>query len=71
MNRFLPRMMALAAVVAIPVALADDYSTGWGLPVGAEAPAIEARDQSGAVRTLASLAGEHGLLLMLNRSADW
>ena len=66
--------IALAAWVAAMLAsatLADDYPDGWGLAVGAEAPAIAAQDQSGAQRDLASLAGERGLLLFLNRSADW
>ena len=67
-------MIALAAWVAAmlaAVALADDYADGWGLAVGAKAPAIEAQDQSGALRDLGSLAGERGLVLFLNRSADW
>ena len=67
-------MCILAAFVMagwIPATLADDYSNGWSLPVGAPAPAIAATDQSGAVRSLDSLAGERGLLLFLVRSADW
>ena len=67
-------MCALAAFVVagwVPAALADDYSDGWSLPVGASAPAIAASDQSGAVRSLNSLAGEQGLVLFLVRSADW
>ena len=39
--------------------------------MGASAPAIAALDQSGAERSLDSLAGERGLLLFLVRSADW
>jgi hypothetical protein len=34
-------------------------------------PVLEAPDQTGTVRTLDDLAGDHGLLLFLNRSADW
>ena len=64
-------LMALAAYALASLALADDYADGWGLAVGAKAPAIEAADQTGAVRDLASLTGERGLLLILNRSADW
>ena len=71
MKKILPMMMAWAAAVMVPLALADDYSSGWSLPLGAQAPAIEAPDQTGAVRTLDSLAGERGLLLFLSRSADW
>ena len=67
-------MCALAAVVLagwMPAALADDYADGWSLPLGTPAPAISAPDQSGAPRSLDSLAGERGLLLFLVRSADW
>ena len=67
-------MCALAAVVMAgwaAGALADEYSDGWGLPLGTPAPAISAPDQSGAERSLDSLAGERGLLLFLVRSADW
>ena len=42
-----------------------------GPAVGATAPAIEAEDQDGQVRDLASLSGERGVLLVLSRSADW
>ena len=67
-------MIAAAAWVAAMLAsaaLAEDYAAGWGLAVGAKAPAIQAQDQGGALRDLASLAGERGLLLFMNRSADW
>ena len=64
-------LAAWAAAMLAAVAVADDYADGWGLAVGAEAPAIAAKDQNGALRDLASLAGERGLLLFLNRSADW
>ena len=53
------------------LALADDFSDGWGPAVGSEVPVLEARDQTGRLRTLTDLSGEQGLLLFLNRSADW
>ena len=72
MKRMIGAFVAFFFVVGwIPVALADDYADGWSLPVGAPAPAIAAPDQSGAERSLDSLAGERGLLLFLVRSADW
>ena len=71
MKRLMCAFAAWAAAGLAPAALADDYADGWGLPVGAPAPAISALDQSGAARSLDSLAGERGLLLFLNRSADW
>ena len=52
-------------------ARADDYATDWGPAIGSELPILEAPDQTGAVRTLADLAGKQGLLLFLVRSADW
>ena len=51
--------------------LASEYSTSWGPEIGSTPPLLEAPDQTGTVRTLADLAGEQGLLLFLNRSADW
>lgn len=64
-------LAAWFAAMLASAALADDYADGWGLALGAQAPAIAAKDQSGALRDLGSLAGERGLLLFLNRSADW
>ncbi len=52
-------------------ASAADYVSQWGPELGTKAPVIAAPDQSGASRDLDSLAGEHGLLLFMNRSADW
>lgn len=52
-------------------ARASEYSDAWGPAVGSTLPFLEAPDQTGTVRTLADLAGEQGLLLFLNRSADW
>ena len=53
------------------VALADEYSDGWGPPIGARAPALNAVDRAGDPVTLAELAGANGLLLFFNRSTDW
>ena len=51
--------------------LAQDYAAGWGPGVGQVVPVLSAPDQDGNPRTLEDLAGEQGLLLFLNRSADW
>ena len=59
-------LVALSGMV-----FADDYVQSWGPAVGATAPAIEAQDQDGTTRDLASLCGENGVLLLLSRSADW
>ncbi len=47
------------------------YVDVWGPPVGSRLPVLEAPDHNGALRTLENLAGREGLLLFLNRSADW
>ncbi|MGD8416643.1 MAG: hypothetical protein PVH91_06265 [Pseudomonadales bacterium] len=61
----------LALVLLAASAFAADYSDHWGPAVGSKLPVLEAPDQTGTVRTLDDLAGDHGLLLFLNRSADW
>ena len=54
------------------VAKADEnYAKQWAPPVGTELALLEAPDQTGAVQTFESLAGDKGLLLFFNRSADW
>jgi hypothetical protein len=45
--------------------------TGIGLAVGQKAPAFSARDQFGHERTLATLKGPKGTVLLFFRSADW
>lgn len=57
--------------LSVGVALADDYSDSWGPAIGSTLPMLEAPDQSGDMRTLDDLSGKRGLLLFLNRSADW
>jgi hypothetical protein len=42
-----------------------------GIAIGQTAPAFELKDQNGRSRTLKSLMGRKGLLLVFNRSADW
>ena len=42
----------------------------WGPSIGTQVD-IRAQDETGRERTLADLAGEKGLLLFFNRSADW
>jgi hypothetical protein len=50
---------------------AADYAAEWGPAEGSLLPVLEAMDQEGNVRNLANLSGERGLLLFMNRSADW
>jgi hypothetical protein len=63
--------LLIVTVVAASVAAADEYSAQWGPEVGSPLAVLEAYDQAGTLRTLDNLAGEQGLLLFLNRSADW
>ncbi len=53
------------------IATADEYTAGWGPAVGSTLPVLDAPDQNGTRRALADLSGDQGLLLFLNRSADW
>jgi peroxiredoxin len=57
-----------AALLATPAAA---QTHNFGPAVGATLPAISAQDQTGAERTVASLAGENGLVLLVTRAADW
>lgn len=45
--------------------------TSIGLAVGQKAPSFELRDQTGTTRTLESLKGPRGTVLLFFRSADW
>ncbi len=61
----------LSALIASGGAWTNEFSEGWGPAIGTKLPLLTAPDQNGVTRTLADLAGEQGLLLFLNRSADW
>ena len=65
------RLLVSLAGLSASLALAGEYGDQWGPAVGSSLPVLEATDQAGNPRTLADLAGEQGLLLFLNRSADW
>ena len=75
MNRTMVRLAALVATLyglaLAPHASADEYSKGWGPALNTPMPLLAAPDHTGRTRSLGDLAGEHGLLLFLNRSADW
>ncbi len=58
-------VVALAAAVAAP-AFAAEIAKGAKMP-----PSFSARDASGKVRNLASIAGKNGTVLVLFRSARW
>lgn len=65
-------LAGMVAAVALSVATAASAQThNFGPGVGATIPAISAPDETGATRTLASLAGERGTVLLITRAADW
>lgn len=64
-------LTGLSALMVAGAGWSSEYSEGWGPEIGTAVPVLEAPDQTGAIRTLADLSGEQGLLLFLNRSADW
>ena len=63
--------MVTALAFAASAVFANDYASEWGPKVGTPLPVIDAQDQVGEGRNLDNLAGENGLLLFMNRSADW
>ena len=55
-----------AALAQTPVAI-----EALGPQPGTVVPAFSAVDQTGATRTLASIMGRRGAMLVFSRSADW
>jgi len=63
---------ALTIIFAPAVSASEaEYNSEWGPAIGSMLPLLEAPDQTGQVRQFDDLAGKQGLLLFLNRSADW
>jgi len=50
---------------------AQNEGATTGIAIGQIAPAFELKDQHGCSRTLKSLMGPKGVLLVFTRSADW
>lgn len=67
--RFLTGVIVAAALSFSAGARAQTHSAGPA--VGATLPSISAPDETGATRTLVSLGGENGLVLLVTRAADW
>jgi peroxiredoxin len=61
--------LALAAVLSVTAAAAQSHNLGPA--VGSTLPTISAVDQTGATRSLATLSGERGTVLLVTRAADW
>jgi cytochrome oxidase Cu insertion factor (SCO1/SenC/PrrC family) len=66
---FSPALAGQAAVPATPAAQVD--VSAQGPQPGARVPDFTLPDQDGRPRTLASLAGPRGTMLVFSRSADW
>ncbi len=61
------RRLALAGFAAVALLSARDF----GPAVGTTMPTFELRDQNGASKSLKSLLGPKGALILFFRSADW
>ncbi len=66
--RFLAVLTLVAALAATP---ADAQTHNFGPAIGATLPTISAPDETGATRTLSSLSGQSGIVLLVTRAADW
>ena len=72
-------MVAALTLSVAPGAISSQASPGPALPdvqklgpqVGSRVPDFTLLDQQGQSRTLASLSGPKGLMLVFYRSADW
>ena len=69
--QWLGATLLLPLLAAFSAAGHADYADDWGPVVGSTVPLLDAFDQEGERRTLDDLSGSQGLLLFLNRSADW
>jgi peroxiredoxin len=65
------KSVVLAAVALAFAAVAPAYAFDPGPPVGAHIPTFSARDAKGAPRSLMSVMGRKGLVLVFSRSAAW
>ena len=70
MQRITRLLIVLLATAWLPVQ-AQMFDWAPDYPVGAAIPMLEAPDQNGEIQTLATLAGDKGLMLAFNRSLDW
>jgi hypothetical protein len=66
-----PSIVMASRLMQTRVAATSVDVTKLGPQVGAKVPDFTLPDQHGQPRTLASLMGPKGLVLVFNRSADW
>jgi cytochrome oxidase Cu insertion factor (SCO1/SenC/PrrC family) len=67
----MPAAMALIVAALSAMTQSSPAAFAPGPPVASIAPDFEARDQHGQTRSLYSLLGSNGALLVFFRSADW
>lgn len=65
------RFLVMIAVVFAVVGGASAQTHNYGPAIGRTLPSFSARDQSGAIRSIADLGGQNGVVLLVTRSADW
>ncbi|MDE0052846.1 MAG: hypothetical protein OXT64_01120 [Gammaproteobacteria bacterium] len=65
------RLFCALGVMIASMAMASEYSEGWGPPTGTRIPDEEFTSHLGETRTFADLMGEKGVLILFNRSANW
>lgn len=71
-SRMLRRLLSILLLcLGSTSGFADSYSEQWGPEIGANLPVLEAADHEGSIRSFEDLKGKNGLLLFMNRSADW
>lgn len=73
MEKVMLRRLVLAVLFCFSSIVSADAAAAehkWGPAIGTPVD-IRAQDDAGLERTVADLAGKNGLLVFLNRSADW
>lgn len=64
-------MRYVLSLLIMSAALGSDYSDAWGPGVGVQIPAGSFVSHDGDTRAFLELAGDKGLLILFNRSANW
>lgn len=65
------RLSCVLAVLVASLAMASEYSDGWGPATGTQIPVGEFTSHSGETLAFPELMGEKGVLILFNRSANW
>lgn len=71
-RRSLAKLLIVCSLItAARYSFAAEFVWAPAFPEGSHIPVLEAPDHTGTVQTLASLAGDKGLVLLFSRSVDW